>query len=66
MVSLGYGSMKLTHIKNLKKKTISVIVTVSLCFGFYLLYLLSTQITTTSDVFNELPILLGGGVGLVW
>ena len=65
MVSLGYGSMKLTHIKNLKKKTLSVIVTVSLCFGFYLLYLLSTQITTTSDVFNELPILLGVGVGLI-
>jgi PAS domain S-box-containing protein len=57
--------MKLTHIKNLKKKTLSVIVTVSLCFGFYLLYLLSTQITTTSDVFNELPILLGVGVGLI-
>ena len=65
LVSLGYGSMKLGNIKNLKKTTLSVIITVSLCFGFYLLYLLSTQITTTSDVFNELPVLLGVGVGLI-
>ena len=57
--------MKLTRIKKLKKTTLSVIVAASLCFGFYLLYLLSTQITTTSDVFNELPILLGVGVGLI-
>ena len=65
LVSLGYGLMKLTRIKKLKKTTLSVIVAASLCFGFYLLYLLSTQITTTSDVFNELPILLGVGVGLI-
>jgi PAS domain S-box-containing protein len=65
LVSLGYGLMKLTRIKKIKNTTLSVIVAVSLCFGFYLLYLLSTQITTTSDVFNELPILLGVGVGLI-
>jgi PAS domain S-box-containing protein len=38
---------------------------VSLSFGIYLLYLLSTQITTSSDVFNELPVLLGVGVELI-
>ncbi|MDA0237435.1 MAG: ATP-binding protein [Proteobacteria bacterium] len=42
-----------------------MIVTASLFFGFYLLYLLSTPITTTSDVFNELPVLLGVGVCLI-
>ena len=57
--------MKLGDIKKLKKMTLSMIVTASLFFGFYLLYLLSTPITTTSDVFNELPVLLGVGVCLI-
>ena len=65
MVSLGYGVMKLNLNQNIKKTTLTAIVTVSLGFGIYLLYLLSTQITTTSDVFNELPVLLGVGVALI-
>jgi len=65
MVPLGYGAMKLNLNQNIKKTILTAIVTVSLSFGIYLLYLLSTQITTTSDVFNELPILLGVGVALI-
>ena len=65
MVPLGYGAMKLNLNQSLKKTILTAIVTVSLSFGVYLLYLLSTQITTTSDVFNELPILLGVGVALI-
>lgn len=65
MVPLGYGVMKLNLNQNIKKTTLTAIVTVSLSFGIYLLYLLSTQITTTSDVFNELPVLLGVGVALI-
>lgn len=65
MVPLGYGAMKLNLNQNIKKTILTAIVTVSLSFGIYLLYLLSTQITTTSDVFNELPVLLGVGVALI-
>ena len=65
MVPLGYGAMKLNLNQNSKKTILTAIVTVSLSFGIYLLYLLSTQITTTSDVFNELPVLLGVGVALI-
>ena len=65
MVPLGYGVMKLNLNQSLKKTILTAIVTVSLSFGVYLLYLLSTQITTTSDVFNELPVLLGVGVALI-
>jgi PAS domain S-box-containing protein len=65
MVSLGYGAMKLNLNQSVKKTILTAIVTVSLSFGIYLLYLLSTQITTTSDVFNELPVLLGVGVALI-
>ena len=65
MVPLGYGAMKLNLNQNIKKTILTAIVTVSLIFGIYLLYLLSTQITTTSDVFNELPVLLGVGVALI-
>jgi len=65
MVPLGYGAMKLNLKQNIKKTILTAIVTVSLSFGIYLLYLLSTQITTTSDVFNELPVLLGVGVALI-
>lgn len=65
MVPLGYGAMKLNLNQSLKKTILTAIVTVSLSFGVYLLYLLSTQITTTSDVFNELPVLLGVGVALI-
>jgi len=57
--------MKLNLNQNIKKTILTAIVTVSLSFGIYLLYLLSTQITTTSDVFNELPVLLGVGVALI-
>ncbi|MDA9994337.1 ATP-binding protein [Burkholderiales bacterium] len=65
MVPLGYGAMNLNLNQNIKKTILTAIVTVSLSFGIYLLYLLSTQITTTSDVFNELPVLLGVGVALI-
>ena len=65
MVPLGYGAMKLNLNQNIKKTILTAIVTVSLSFGIYLLYVLSTQITTTSDVFNELPVLLGVGVALI-
>ena len=65
MVPLGYGVMKLNLNQSLKKTILTAIVTVSLSFGVYLLYLLSTQITTTNDVFNELPVLLGVGVALI-
>ena len=65
MVPLGYGAMKLNLNQNIKQTILTAIVTVSLSFGIYLLYLLSTQITTTSDVFNELPVLLGVGVALI-
>ena len=65
MVPLGYGAMKLNLNQNIKKTILTAIVTVSLSFGIYLLYLLSTQITTTSDVFNQLPVLLGVGVALI-
>lgn len=65
MVPLGYGAMKLNLNQSIKKTILTAIVTVSLSFGIYLLYLLSTQITTTSDVFNELPVLLGVGVALI-
>ncbi|MDA0359974.1 MAG: ATP-binding protein [Proteobacteria bacterium] len=57
--------MKLNLNQSLKKTILTAIVTVSLSFGVYLLYLLSTQITTTNDVFNELPVLLGVGVALI-
>ena len=59
LVSLGDGEMRLNLNRGLKKTTLSIIIAASLSFGFYLLYLLSTQITTTNDVFNDLPILLG-------
>ena len=65
LVSLGDGEMRLNLNRGLKKTTLSIIIATSLSFGFYLLYLLSTQITTTNDVFNDLPILLGVGVGLI-
>ena len=65
LVSLGDGEMRLNLNRGLKKTTLSIIIAASLSFGFYLLYLLSTQITTTNDVFNDLPILLGVGVGLI-
>lgn len=65
MVPLGYGAMKLNLNQNIKKTILTAIVTVSLSFGIYFLYLLPTQITTTSDVFNELPVLLGVGVALI-
>ena len=65
MVPLGHGAMKLNLNQSVKRTTLTVIVTVSLSFGIYLLYLLSTQITTSTDVFNELPVLLGVGVALI-
>ena len=65
MVPLGHGAMKLNLNQSVKKTILTVIVTVSLSFGIYLLYLLSTQITTSTDVFNELPVLLGVGVALI-
>ena len=51
--------------KRLRRGSLRAVVFGSLVFGLYLLFLLSTQITTTSDVFNELPILLGIGVALI-
>ena len=65
MVSLGNVTMRRYLSRTLKRNALRAIVLGSFVFGLYLLYLLSTQISPTSDIAQTLPKLLGVGVALI-
>ncbi len=65
LVSLGNVTMRRYFSRTLKRNALRAIVLGSFVFGLYLLYLMSTQISPTSDIAQTLPKLLGVGVALI-
>ncbi len=65
LVSMGNVTMRRYFSRTLKRNALRAIVLGSFVFGLYLLYLLSTQISPTSDIAQTLPKLLGVGVALI-
>ena len=51
--------------KLLKGRSLRILVFSAVSLGLVLLYLLATETPQTSDVFNELPMLLGAGILLI-
>ena len=51
--------------KLLKGRSLRILVFSAVSLGLVLLYLLATETPQTSDVFDELPMLLGAGILLI-